>query len=126
MTLPRAQGRQTRMIITEYELPRLEMATHDVHGNGDGKIWYSTHRSSFVGLLDPKTGAVKEYHVPLPTRKRCRHALDSCRQEGNRLGLGNWAHNIWRFDPKTSSSAKCTGSARADQRADGRQLRTRR
>src|SRR6478752_5773593 len=62
--LPRAKGRQTRMIITEYELPRLEMATHDVSGDAKGNIWYSTHRSSYVGRLDPKTGVVKEFHVP--------------------------------------------------------------
>src|SRR5882672_8909751 len=28
--LPRPQGRATRVVITEYELPRLELATHDV------------------------------------------------------------------------------------------------
>jgi len=107
MTLPRAKGRQTRMIITEYELPRLEMATHDVHGNGDGKIWYSTHRSSFVGLLDPKTGAVKEYHVPLPDKE----ALPGTHwihvdKKGIVWGSENWAHNIWRFDPKTEQFSK--------------------
>jgi streptogramin lyase len=107
MTLPRPKGRQTRMIITEYELPRLELATHDVHGNGDGKIWYSTHRSSFVGLLDPKTGAVKEYHVPLPDKA----ALPGTHwihvdKKGIVWGSENWAHNIWRFDPKTEQFTK--------------------
>src|SRR5207244_6793964 len=36
VTLPRSQGRQTRVIITEYELPRLELATHDVWGDSKG------------------------------------------------------------------------------------------
>ena len=31
--LPRPQGRATRVVITEYELPRLELATHDVSGD---------------------------------------------------------------------------------------------
>jgi hypothetical protein len=62
--LPRPQGRQTRVIVTEYELPRLETATHDVTGDSKGNLWYSTHRSSYIGRLDPATGAVKEFHVP--------------------------------------------------------------
>ena len=37
VTLPRPQGRQTRVVITEYELPRLELATHDVAGDFEGK-----------------------------------------------------------------------------------------
>jgi len=100
--LPRAKGRQTRMIITEYELPRLEMATHDVSGDAKGNIWYSTHRSSFVGRLDPKTGQVKEYHVPVPDKE----ALPGTHwihvdAKGTVWGSENWAHNIYRLNPET-------------------------
>jgi hypothetical protein len=65
VTLPRPQGRQTRVVITEYELPRLELATHDVAGDSKGNIWYSPHRSSYIGRLDPRTGAVEEFRIPL-------------------------------------------------------------
>src|SRR5262249_56223439 len=64
VTLPRPQGRQTRVIITEYELARLELATHDVVADSKGNIWYSPHRSSYIGRLDPRTGAVHEFHIP--------------------------------------------------------------
>src|SRR5262249_56502801 len=64
VTLPRPRGAQTRVVITEYELPRLEPATHDIWGDSTGGLWYSTHRSSYVGRLDPKTGVVKEIRVP--------------------------------------------------------------
>jgi virginiamycin B lyase len=100
--LPRPQGRQTRVIITEYELPRLEPATHDVSGDADGNIWYSTHRSSYVGRLDPQTGAVTEFHVPavadgvLPGT----HWIH-VDKSGFVWGSENWAHNIWRLDPKS-------------------------
>ena len=57
VALPRPQGRQTRVVITEYELPRLELATHDVAGDSKGNIWYSPHRSSYIGRLDTRTGA---------------------------------------------------------------------
>src|SRR3979411_3507848 len=62
--LPRPQGRQTRVVITEYELPRLELATHDVAGDSNGNIWYSPHRSSYIGRLDPRTGAVPGFQIP--------------------------------------------------------------
>src|ERR1700747_3612858 len=64
VTLPRPQGRQTRVVITEYELPRLELATHDVWGDSKGNIWYSPHRSSYIGRLAPRTRAVQEHRVP--------------------------------------------------------------
>jgi streptogramin lyase len=102
VVLPRPQGRATRVIITEYELPRLELATHDVSGDSKGNIWYSPHRSSYIGRLDPVTGAVKEYRVP---------SVDAGSLPGTHWiyvdkndivwGSENWQHSIWRFDPKT-------------------------
>ena len=62
--LPRPHGEATRVVITEYELPRELLAPHDVSGDSRGNIWYSTHRSPFQGELDPKTGAIKEVRVP--------------------------------------------------------------
>src|SRR5580704_13978320 len=102
VTLPRPQGRQTRVVVTEYELPRLETATHDVTGDSKGNLWYSTHRSSYIGRLDPATGAVKEFHVPavaegvLPGT----HWIYADRNDII-WGSENWAHSIWRLDPKT-------------------------
>ena len=107
VTLPRPQGRATRAIITEYELPRLELATHDVSGDAQGNIWYSTHRSSYVGRLDPKTGKVTEFQVPgvaegsLPGT----HWIH-VDPRGIVWGSENWAHNIWRLDPKTSQFSR--------------------
>ena len=62
--LPRERGRSTRVVVTEYELPRELLATHDVHGDAEGNIWYTTHRSPYVGVLDPRTGSVTEYRIP--------------------------------------------------------------
>jgi virginiamycin B lyase len=102
VTLPRPQGRQTRVVITEYELPRLETATHDVSGDSQGNVWYSTHRSSYVGRLDPRTGAVKEFHVP-PVGPGVLPGTHWIHVDKNDIvwGSENWAHNIWRLDPKT-------------------------
>jgi virginiamycin B lyase len=102
ITLPRPQGRATRVIITEHELPRLETATHDVSGDANGNIWYSTHRSSYVGRLDPRTGKVTEFHVPpvQPGALPGTHWIH-VDKDGIVWGSENWAHNIWRLDPKT-------------------------
>ena len=62
--LPRPHGEATRVVITEYELPRELLAPHDVSGDSRGYIWYSTHRSPYQGMLDPKTGAIKEVRIP--------------------------------------------------------------
>src|SRR5438067_7259005 len=40
---PRPQGQQTRVVITEYELPRLNISAHDTGGDKQGRVWYSTH-----------------------------------------------------------------------------------
>jgi virginiamycin B lyase len=102
VTLPRPQGRQTRVIITEYELPRLELATHDVWGDSKGNIWYSPHRSSYIGRLDPKTGAVKEFRVP-PVEDGVLPGTHWIFVDKDDIvwASENWQHSIWRLDPKT-------------------------
>ena len=99
---PRAQGRSTRVVITEYELPRLELSAHDTAGDPQGRVWYSTHRSSYVGRLDPASGHVDEFHIPLPQPGALpgTHWINVDSQ-GIAWGSENWAHNIWRLDPKT-------------------------
>jgi virginiamycin B lyase len=67
-TAPRPVGRATRMIATEYELPRPDItAPHDVVVDRDGMVWYSDFGDLFLGALDPSTGKVTEY--PLPANK---------------------------------------------------------
>jgi virginiamycin B lyase len=97
---PRPQGRAAKVVITEYELPRLEVSTHDTAGDAQGRVWYSTHRSSYVGRLDPANGHIEEFHVPLPDPA----ALPGTHwifvdPKGSIWGSENWAHNIWTLDP---------------------------
>src|SRR6266567_525873 len=102
VTLPRPQGRQTRVVITEYEVPRLELATHDVWGDSKGNVWYSPHRASYIGRLDPRPGVVKEYRVP-PVAAGVLPGTHWIYVDKHDIvwGSENWAHSIWRFDPKT-------------------------
>jgi streptogramin lyase len=63
-TLPRPTGRATRMIATEYDLPRKTIEPHDVMVDRDGMVWYSDFGALFIGKMDPKTGKVTEYPIP--------------------------------------------------------------
>jgi streptogramin lyase len=67
-TAPRPSGRATRVILTEYELPRPDLTEpHDVvvDPKGTGHVWYSNFGEQTLGELDPKTGKVTEYPLPL-------------------------------------------------------------
>src|SRR5204863_6776256 len=63
---PRPSGRATRVVMTEYELPRPEITEpHDVLVDREGTVWYSDFGDLFLGALDPKTGKVTEHPLPL-------------------------------------------------------------
>ncbi len=100
--MPRPGGRATRVIYTEYDLPRETIEPHDVVVDKDGIAWYSSFGEQFLGRVDTKTGAVKEYpiaeHKPgFPTGTL---ALRTDR-EGD-LWLGNmYQATITKFDRKT-------------------------
>jgi len=67
-TAARPSGRATRVILTEYELPRPDLTEpHDVVVDplGTGTVWYSNFGEQTLGALDPKTGKVTEYPLPL-------------------------------------------------------------
>jgi streptogramin lyase len=63
-TLPRPKGKATRVIITEYDLPRKEAQPHDVVLDADGTPWYSDFGAMYIGQLDTKTGKVTDYQIP--------------------------------------------------------------
>ena len=64
-TLPRPTGKATQVIVTTYDLPRPDAAPHDTEIGPDGNIWYVDFVSPYIGKLDPKTGDVTEYDLPI-------------------------------------------------------------
>src|SRR5262249_42950619 len=46
-TLPRPKGRSTKVLITEYDLPRKGALPHDVIVDKDGQVWYSDFGAQF-------------------------------------------------------------------------------
>src|SRR5262249_34114667 len=53
-TLPRPRGRATRVVITEYDLPRKQIQPHDAIVDRDGMVWFTHFGEQFLGSLDPK------------------------------------------------------------------------
>jgi streptogramin lyase len=64
-TLPRPKGRATRVVVTEYDMPRRTIAPHDVRADREGMVWYSNFVEQFLGRLDPRTGEHVEYAFPV-------------------------------------------------------------
>ena len=65
-TAPRPTGRATKVILTEYELPRPDLSEpHDVMLDREGTVWYSDFAEPVLGELDPKTGRVTEHALPV-------------------------------------------------------------
>ena len=64
-TLSRPTGRATRVIMTEYAMPRPTTEPHDVILDKEGNVWYSDFGELFISKFDPKTLKLTEY----PTRE---------------------------------------------------------
>jgi virginiamycin B lyase len=63
-TQPRPKGKSTQAIITTYDLPD-EAAPHDTMLDKAGNVWFSDFQHQFISKLDPKTGKVTRYPVPV-------------------------------------------------------------
>lgn len=64
-TLPRPKGRATKVVITEYDLPRKDWEPHDVIVDHEGMVWFSDFGDQFMGRMDPKTGKVESFPLPM-------------------------------------------------------------
>jgi streptogramin lyase len=63
-TQPRPTGKSTQAIITTYDLPD-QAAPHDTLLDKAGNVWFSDFQHQFISKLDPKTGKVTRYPVPI-------------------------------------------------------------
>jgi virginiamycin B lyase len=61
---PRPKGESTKVIITEYDLPRRDGEPHDAVMDSEGMIWYADFVAPIIGRLDPRTGEFKEWPLP--------------------------------------------------------------
>jgi streptogramin lyase len=101
-TLPRPKGASTKVIITEYDLPRKEAMPHDVVVDAAGRPWYSDFGAMFIGELDPKTGKVTDYELPVLRPEQPKGTLDlELDPSGNIWVALMYQAGVARIDPKT-------------------------
>jgi streptogramin lyase len=100
--LPRPKGRATRVIITEYDLARKEALPHDVVVDPDGHAWYSDFGAQFVGELDPMTGKVTDYALPVLRADQPKGSLNlELDPDGNLWAGMAYQAGVSRIDRKT-------------------------
>src|SRR5581483_2459832 len=105
-TLPRPSGRATRVVYTEYELPRETISPHDVIVDAQGIVWYSSFGEQNLGRLDPRTGEVREYEVKMHKPGWPTGLLGLRSDRDGNLWLGNmYQAAVARFDPKAERFA---------------------
>jgi len=63
-TLPRPKGKATRVIITQYDMPRPDTVAHDLDLDSAGTVWYTDESRMIFGKMNPKTGVFTEYVLP--------------------------------------------------------------
>ncbi len=62
---PRVKGLANKAIITEYDLPQRTRQPHDVVVDSAGMVWYAAFGEPILGKMNPKTGAITEYPMPV-------------------------------------------------------------
>ena len=103
-TLPRPKGRATRVVVTEYALPRPTIAPHDVRTDVAGHVWYSNFVENDIGELDPTTGANRDYPIPVLKPGSPTGSLDlEADADGNLWLAMMFQAALARFDMKTKT-----------------------
>ena len=99
---PRPKGRATHVIYTTYDLARPEAMPHDVVFH-QGKVWYTDFGSQFVGEMDPKTGKVTDYAIPVLKPDEPKGVLElKPDQDGNLWASMMYQGGIAMLDTKTN------------------------
>lgn len=108
-TLPRPHGSDTRVIITEYDLPRSDAQPHDAAVDKQGLVWYCDYAEGIIGRLDPRTAETTEWRDPFvkpgyPGGFQSL-AVDS---NGNPWGARHEFNGVAQFDKKTGKFTNWT------------------
>ena len=101
-TFPRPTGRATRVIITEWDLPRPTIEPHDVVVDSKGIAWYSNFGEQNIGRFDPKTGKLTEIPTPELKKGSPLGALSIRMDRDENLWLGGmYQAAVFKLDTKT-------------------------
>lgn len=88
---------ETEIEFTEWVVPTLGQRSRDPIEAPDGSIWWTGMWASLVGRLDPATGKMQEFKLPIAARP---HSIVPD-EEGNIWYTGNSNATIGKLDPET-------------------------
>ncbi len=118
-TLPRLTGKSTHVIITEYDLPNSLIEPHDVALDREGAVWYSDFGQMFLGKMDPKTGKVTQYPIPVTKKGFPVGTLDLEFDKDDNPWVGvMYQGAIAKFDKKTEKFQEWTTPKEWDTNMD--------
>ena len=101
---PRPQGRATKVIVTEYDLPRREIQPHDVVVDTHGMVWFSHFGEQFISKMDPKTGKTTDYPIPVQKPDHPKGTLDLEVDQDGDIWVGlMYQTGLARFDRETET-----------------------
>jgi streptogramin lyase len=103
-TLKRVSGKGTRAIVTTYKLPKQTDQPHDVMLDADGGIYFTYFGDPLLGRLDPKTGAVTSFPVPILKENAAKGTLSLARDNDNNYWISlMYQAGAAKFDKATKS-----------------------
>ncbi len=103
-TLKRVSGKGTRAIVTTYKLPKPTDQPHDVMVDPDGGIYFTYFGDPLLGRLDPKTGAVTSFPVPILKENAAKGTLSLARDHDNNYWISlMYQAGAAKFDKATKS-----------------------
>jgi streptogramin lyase/DNA-directed RNA polymerase subunit RPC12/RpoP len=113
-TLPLPKGKSTRVIVTEWDMPRKDTVSHDSDVDSKGNFWYTDESRQFVGVLDPKTNTITEYPLPPVSKQTVPGARDVVVDKDDNvwfsLRIDNGASVVGKFEPKTQKYTQVDGA----------------
>ena len=113
-TLPRPKGKATRVIITQYDMPRPDTVAHDVDLDSAGTPWYTDESRMFFGKMNPKTGKFTEYSLPPVPAGDLQGARDIQVDRDDNIWfprrIAGAAIVLTRFNPKTEEVSTIEGA----------------
>jgi len=101
-TLPRPKGRDTRAIVTEYDMVRPTTEPHDILVDKEGNVWYTDFGEMFIGKFDPRTLKLTEFPIKKFKDKAPTGLLSIEFDHAGKIWFDTmYQGSLGRLDPKT-------------------------
>ncbi len=114
-TLPRPKGKATKVIVTQWDMPRKDTVSHDSIIDSKGNLWYTDESRNYVGMLNPKTNKITEYPLGKLTAESLEGARDPVVDKDDNVWfpvrIEGGASVMAKFEPATQKLTFAEGGA---------------